>query len=189
MDQSCFCNMDSAPASSDAGFEAWLAVRKLVLSRPMRDASGVLLRPGMPALAIDPANPGNVLHDTPENRAKLRAEYEREGKAAQDAAEAVQKKLKEAADAKTAQKFALAVRETADGLIAMGKLSVSLPRFRENLILRYGEFAAIDLALIRSALLELQDSAQDKYAVCVGADGTEMFRKATALGSTRRIFT
>ena len=178
----------AAAAPADGGFEAWLAARKSVLSRPTREASGLLLLPGTPVLMPDPENPDKTLRDTPENRARLRADFEREAKAAQAAADEA-RKTKEAADAaERAKRLPDFVRETADGLIATGRLSVSLARFRESLVLRHGEFAGIGLDSIRASLLELQKSERDKYAVCVDDEGTEMFRKATAIGRARRIF-
>lgn len=175
------------PASTEAGFEEWLAARRSVLQRPARDKSGVLLRPGTPVLVPDPANPGNILCDMPENRTRMRAMFEAEVKTAWDAAEKERLAQEAAAAAEKAKRLARAVRETADGMLALGKLSVSLARFRESLVLRHEEFAETEPGAIRTALLELQKSAHDKYAVCSDADGTEMFRKATAIGNSRRI--
>lgn len=66
----------AVPASESTGFEAWLAARKSVLSRPARDASGVLLRSGTQVFVPDPSQPSNILCDTPESREKLRVYYD-----------------------------------------------------------------------------------------------------------------
>ena len=157
----------AASVSGSVGFEAWLAARKSVLSRPARDASGVLLRPGTQVLVPDPSQLGNILRDTPENRAKLYAEYEN-GVAAQVNASLCD-----------------AVREIADESFARQTLILSMETIREELVSK--GFGQATLKAIRSALLDMQEKDSSIYAVCINQFGREEFRHASVIGERKRV--
>ena len=156
-----------ASASADAGFEAWLAARKSVLSRPARDAYGVLLRPGTQVLVPDPSQPSSILRDTPESRAKLRAEYEKGVAAMGNAA------LRDA------------VREIADEAFARQTLVLSMETIREELVAK--GFDRATPKAIRSVLLEMQEKDSAMYAVCINQFGREEFRHASVVGERKRV--
>lgn len=169
----------AAPVSVSTGFEAWLAVRKSVLSRPMRDASGVLLRPGTPVLVSDPSKPDNILRDTPESRAKLRAEYEHEIKVSDEVAAKLREEQKAKAAAEREARFGRSLRETINGVFAADEYAVMSLSTLKGKLLAYdpdlAEITELDHR-IRSFVTELQKSDPQRYWFGRGFGGVEELR-------------
>ena len=154
-------------ATADGGFETWLAARKSVLSRPARDASGVLWKKETPILILDLKNPDKFLRDTETNRAKLRAEYEKSVAAQEDVA------LRDA------------IREIADEAFARHILILSVEAIREELVAK--RFDQVPPNVIRSILLDMQEKDSATYAVCINQFGREEFRHASVIGERKRV--
>lgn len=160
--------------AGDNGFSAWCKRRMSTLQRPLRDASGVMLRPGTPVLVPNPDHPTEVLRDTPENRATLRAAYESEIRAQTEA---------EAAEKATA--FLSAVREVVDGLFSDGHHSVCPDDILAGL--RRCGFPGVGARELRSALLDLQSRFPDRYVFGVNRYGDEEVRPAELAAGLNRI--
>ena len=152
-----------APVQACDGFAKWLAEHSLVVDKPVRDQSGVLLRPGTPVLVPDPSNPSEVLRDTPQNRAKMRSVFDAGGKA--DLVTAVRDLADEAFGRQT---WILAIDDIRDSLAGKG-------------------FAAVGPKDIREALLSLQKEDSDTYALCINQFGREELRHASVLGGRKRV--
>ncbi len=156
----------AAPPPADA-FGVWLAEHSSVLDRPMRDMDGILLRPGTSVLVPDPDKPSEVLRDTPPNHTKLKAAYEGD-----------LKKIKWKA-------LVEAVREVADASFGRQCMILSLDEIRNSLA-SIGGLSA-NPAEIRAALLAVQQSKPNIYALCVNGSGHEELRHASVLGCRKRV--
>ena len=158
-----------AASAPDVAFEAWLAARVSVLSKPARDASGILRAKGTPVLRPDPTRPDEFLKDTPENRTSLRPRFFAE------------------VNGKRNADILAAVREAADDLFDRMRFSVPLEDLRETALALHPDLAPLDSASVRVALLALQDSDENRYALCINRFGMEELRFAEALGNSVRV--
>lgn len=164
-----------APASEGRGFEAWLAAHTAVLDRPLRDQSGILLRPGTSVLVPDLDDPGQVLRDIPENRAKLRKGFEEE-KARED----YENKAHEEQEAKDREaRLESAILETIRAFFEADEYAVvSIPELKTAMLAReplLAEVAGLD-ARIRAVLIENQKKDKRKFWFGRGFGGTEEIR-------------
>ena len=155
-----------APAPADA-FGTWLTERSSVLDRPVRDKDGILLRSGTSVLVPDLSKPLEVLRDTMKNRDKLRAIYDLEVK-------------KEAW-----KQLVHGIRKVADESFGRHSWILSLDDIRESLA---------DIGVcpknaeeLRAALLAVQKTDQNTYALCINQFGREELRHASVLGSRKRV--
>lgn len=164
---------------SGRGFEDWFAVRKSVLTRPMRDEDGVLLRPGVPILVPDPDKPAGVLRDTPQNRVKLRNLYEGQRQDALAAAEKARVAHEKAtADARLIR-FETVLRETIDSAFATDEYAVmSLATLKAEMLSRDQDLAAVPEidSRIRASVIALQKRDGRKYWFGRGFGGVEEIR-------------
>ena len=171
----------SAMSGGAAGgdFETWLAHRKTVLSHPVRDQDGVLLRPGSQILVPDLANPAGVLRDTPQNRAKLRSLYEGQLRDASVAAEKERQARERAiADARLIR-FETVLRETIDSAFAADEYAVmSLATLKAEMLTRDADLAAVSEidSRIRASVIALQKGDKRKYWFGRGFGGVEEIR-------------
>lgn len=165
---------------SNVGFEAWLSARKSVLSHPVRDAFGVLLRPGTPVLFPDPSQrDNNVLRDTPANRAKLMAEFDREIKKAEEICAELLEKRSARAAAEREARFIKSLRETIDGMFAADEYAVmTLPVLKDRLLAGNPDLAEMDELdrRIRDFVIELQGREPQGYWFGQGFGGVEELR-------------
>lgn len=152
----------AVPVSGSVGFEAWLAARKSVLSRPARDADGVLLRPGTPIFVPDPSQPGNILPDTPESRAKLRAYYD---------------ELQSTAGALTAkaewERLFKSIEEIVDESLER-LVPPDATLIRDGLMRKCPDLAIPPKEKICEAMHELSRLHPEKYRVCRSFDGRDL---------------
>ena len=155
-----------APAPADA-FGTWLTERSSVLDRPVRDKDGILLRSGTSVLVPDLSKPLEVLRDTMQNRDKLRAIYDVEVK-------------KEAW-----KQLVHGIRKVADESFGRHSWILSLDDIRESL----AEIGVCpkNAEELRAALLAVQKTDQNTYALCINQFGREELRHASVLGSRKRV--
>lgn len=164
---------------ADSGFEAWLASRRTRLTRPMRSSDGLLLPPGTPVLVPDPANPAQVMRDTPENLAELRALYERQVAEATAKEEAARLAFEAKAAADREGRFAQVVKDVIDSTFAADDFAVlSLAALKERVrlndpdLVRIAEFDK----RVRNTVIALQKSNKRKYWFGHGFGNTEEVR-------------
>ena len=156
----------AAPVSMD-GFGAWIAERSSVLDRPVRDVDGILLPPRTSVLVPDLSKPLEILRDTRGNREKMRAIYDDDVKA------------------KGWESLVNGIRTVADESFGRHLWILSLDDIRESLA-RIGVYPK-NAEELRSALLTVQKTDQNTYALCINQFGREELRHASVLGSRRRV--
>lgn len=160
---------EGKPEPTD-GFEAWLSPRTSVLSRPVRDATGVLLRPGTRVLVPDPSRPDTVYRDTPQHRAAMKTLFERQKTASVD---------------DNHVRLVSAVRDIADEAFESERWVLSPEEIRDSLA--SAGFAGVKTKDIRTALLALQATDSGTYALCLNEYGHEELRQAVLLGNRKRV--